>query len=186
MTDDLLARARQALERITPAPWTQVGFGNIHAEPVGDHPPVAKTWNRANGDFIAAAPELVRELIDALTAARAEVDRLHTWAGLMSLLDTYYPEDIFPTQPDGSPDRDPGPRIVSLIRYLENARAENERLRAQLDAVPSAIRAYAGGELDGYSYHGDGSAIEALRRLSEHAENIRDYAATRQETTDEQ
>lgn len=76
MTDDLLARAQQALERITPAPWTQVGFGNIHAEPVGDHPPVAKTWNRANGDFIAAARTLVPELADALKAARDENERL--------------------------------------------------------------------------------------------------------------
>jgi hypothetical protein len=76
--------------------------------------------NPETAEFIAAARSLVPELV-------AEVERLHSWDGLMSLLDTYYPEDIFPTQPDDT-DRDPGPRIVSLIRYLDAARAENEQL----------------------------------------------------------
>lgn len=56
----------------------------------------------------------------------AEVERLHSWDGLMSLLNEHYPEDIFPTMQDRE-DRDPGPRIVSLIRTLG-------QLRTQLDA----------------------------------------------------
>lgn len=97
MPDDVVSRARAALEGVTPGPWIQVGFGNIHADPVGSHPPVAKTWKRANGDFIAESrtlmPELAdeleeakrdlwtlveekQELRDKLTAARAEVERL--------------------------------------------------------------------------------------------------------------
>jgi hypothetical protein len=40
---------------------------------------------------------------------------------------------------------------------------EIRRLKAHLAAVPSAIQAYAGGELDGYSYHGDGPGqVEAV------------------------
>ena len=57
------------------------------------------------------APEMVRELV-------AEIERLHSWQGLMSLLDEHYPESIFPTTEDRE-DRDPGPRIVSLIRQID-------------------------------------------------------------------
>jgi hypothetical protein len=58
--------------------------------------------------------------------------------------------------------------------------AEIERLRAHLAAVPSAIQGYAGCELTGYSYHGDGSAIEALKRLQREADGILAYAGTAQ------
>jgi hypothetical protein len=68
--------------------------------------------------------------LDALTASAddvpallAEVDRLHSWEGLMSLLDEHWPEDIFPTVED-SGDRDWGPRIVSLLRWVDRLRTE--------------------------------------------------------------
>lgn len=51
----------------------------------------------------------------------AEVRRFHTWDGLMSLVDEHYPTGIFPHQA-GQPDdstRDPGPRILSLIREID-------------------------------------------------------------------
>jgi hypothetical protein len=48
----------------------------------------------------------------------AELRRLHSWDGLMSLLDEHWPDDIFPTLPDDD-QRDPGPRIVSLLRWVE-------------------------------------------------------------------
>lgn len=51
----------------------------------------------------------------------AEIRRLHTWDGLMSLLDEHYPVDIFPTEPDRD-DRDPGPRIISLLRTVSELR----------------------------------------------------------------
>lgn len=57
---------------------------------------------------------LVMELI-------AEIERLHSWDGLMSLVDEHYPEDIFPTMED-RPNRDPGPRIVSLLRTVDELR----------------------------------------------------------------
>lgn len=46
-----------------------------------------------------------------------EVERLHTWAGLMSLLDEHYPPDVV-TGESG----DPGPRIVALTRELAGQR----------------------------------------------------------------
>lgn len=57
---------------------------------------------------------------------RAELERLHTWAGLMSLLDEHYPADVM-TGESG----DPGPRIVALVRELEFALKDNERMLAQ-------------------------------------------------------
>lgn len=49
---------------------------------------------------------------------RAEIARLHTWAGLISLLDEHYPPGVV----DGS-SGDPGPRIVALTRELDRWRA---------------------------------------------------------------
>lgn len=46
----------------------------------------------------------------------------HSWDGLMALLDEHWPEDVFPTRTD-HPDRDPGPRIVSLIRMVDRLQA---------------------------------------------------------------
>lgn len=54
-----------------------------------------------------------------------ELERLHSWEGLMSLVDEHYPTDIFPHfagAPD-NPDRDPGPRILSLLREVERLRS---------------------------------------------------------------
>lgn len=53
-----------------------------------------------------------------------ELDRLRTWNGLMELMDEKWPEDIFPTREDDTA-RDPGPRILSLLRW-------NIRLRREL------------------------------------------------------
>lgn len=66
---DVVARAKAALEGVYQGPWINVGGGNIHVDPVGSRPPTAKTWTKANGDFIAAARSLVPELV-------AEVERL--------------------------------------------------------------------------------------------------------------
>ena len=65
-------------------------------------------------------------LVDAPTAREVAsyIRRLHSWDGLMELLDEHWPEDIFPTIPfDGK--RDAGPRIVALLRW-------NDQLLQQL------------------------------------------------------
>jgi hypothetical protein len=55
----------------------------------------------------------------------AEVRRLHTWDGLMSLLDEHYPPDV----PLG-PDSDPGPRILRLTREVHLLKLVVDQLRA--------------------------------------------------------
>lgn len=53
----------------------------------------------------------------------AEVKRLHSWPGLMSLLDEHYPETIFPTIDDDEY-RDSGPRIISLLRQVDKLKKD--------------------------------------------------------------
>jgi hypothetical protein len=55
----------------------------------------------------------------------AELKRLHSWDGLLSLLDEHYPEAVFPTDDDRE-DRDSGPRIISLMRQINFLRSANQ------------------------------------------------------------
>lgn len=76
------------------------------------------------GDVIAslvASARATAKAQTALDAALAELDRLHSWDGLMELLDEHWPEHIFPTLPDDEC-RDTGPRIVSLLRWVQALR----------------------------------------------------------------
>jgi len=102
-----------------------------------------------DGGEIYDSPRVYEEAAEILTRSLAEEGLLayskaevpeecehHSWAGLMSLLDEHWPEDIFPTpsltevQQDR---RDPGPTIVSLIRYLDAVtQLENLRRRRRL------------------------------------------------------
>ena len=75
----------------------------------------------------------------------AELERLHSWDGLMELLDEKWPEDIFPSLDDDS-ERDPGARIVSLLRWVntyravaDGAHAEADRLRDENTALAAAV-----------------------------------------------
>jgi hypothetical protein len=47
-----------------------------------------------------------------------------SWAGLMALLDEHWPDDIFPTLTHDDVKRDAGPRIVSLIRWVDRLRGD--------------------------------------------------------------
>ena len=51
----------------------------------------------------------------------AEIVEHASWDLLMAILDRHYPEDIFPTMEDFE-ERDPGPRILSLIRRIHEIR----------------------------------------------------------------
>ena len=68
-------------------------------------------------------------IIAALREAWAEVERLHSWTGLLSLLDEHWPAELFPTLAD-NPARDTGPRLVSALRRAENAEAAIARVWA--------------------------------------------------------
>jgi hypothetical protein len=67
--------------------------------------------------------------VTELLELREENERLHSWGGLMELLDEHWPEDIVPTLEDDVY-RDTGARIVSLIRWVERLRKSDE-LHAQ-------------------------------------------------------
>jgi hypothetical protein len=57
-----------------------------------------------------------------------------SWAGLMALLDDHWPADVFPTR-DDDPARDPGPRIVSLLRVVDGLRQQRERYLTVADEL---------------------------------------------------
>ncbi len=81
-------------------------------------------------DGVDAIADAVLPVVAPIQADRdrlaAELAELHTWRGLMALLDEHWPADVF----DGSPDsRDPGPRIVALMRQVDLLRRELEKVR---------------------------------------------------------
>lgn len=96
------------------------------------------TRERETWKALAEAPPLysTRTALARAEKAEAELARLHSWDGLMELLDEHYPEDLIPTTPDDDL-RDRGPRIVSLIRWLD-------RERAKVRAVEAALAPYPG------------------------------------------
>lgn len=73
-------------------------------------------------------PTRLRDSLCGLSASRAklvleaagEIERLHSWKGLMSLLDEHYPSDIFE---EGPLAKEPGTRIFTLIREVDRLKA---------------------------------------------------------------
>ena len=90
--------------------------------------------------LIASLADALAEQSQQREAAEAEVERLHSWDGLMGLLDEHWPAEIFPTLPD-SDQRDSGPRIVSLLRWVDAAEAALATARA--DALEEAAQEYS-------------------------------------------
>lgn len=81
-------------------------------------------WHDTCTGACEAAQAHARAVINAVRPVLlAELDRLHSWDGLMSLLDEHWPEDLHPTLDDDN-QRDPGPRIVSLLRRVDRLRKE--------------------------------------------------------------
>jgi hypothetical protein len=69
-------------------------------------------------EFESAAAESAEEDNNRL---RSELKRLHSWAGLMELLDEHWPAEVFDGQSEDS-----GPRIVSLIRAVDSERSSRQ------------------------------------------------------------
>ncbi len=66
-----------------------------------------------------------RSDLERITAElRTERDRLHSWAGLMALLDKHYPSDVF-----GGDSGDLGPRVIGLIRECDALRHSARELK---------------------------------------------------------
>lgn len=80
-------------------------------------------WSVAAASWRSA---LTIELEGIAAELRAEHYRIHSWAGLMQLLDDLYPAGVFSGESG-----DPGPRIVALIRENDNLRAELARMRRE-------------------------------------------------------
>ncbi|MFB7798953.1 hypothetical protein [Isoptericola sp. NPDC056134] len=93
-------------------------------------------WTQRGIDALTDSVSDVGGLLD-------EVQRLHTWDGLMSLLDEHWPESLFPTLADDE-SRDAGARIVSLIRWVQQQRRDVEiACGAEASADAWAQRAHA-------------------------------------------
>lgn len=80
--------------------------------------------------------EIMTSAADTIERLQQEVARLQTWDGLMGTLDKLYPEDVVPTLPD-SETRDPGARIVSLVRQVARLTADAERTEKVIRAARS-------------------------------------------------
>ncbi len=111
-----------------------VSPGNLRPlDDAGD--PVGWLTTAGSGELQCETVASVRADRDRLAAELAE---LHTWRGLMSLLDEHWPADVF----DGrSNDGDSGPRIVALMREID-------LLRGALAAVLGTLAAVRDGGRD--------------------------------------
>jgi hypothetical protein len=130
-------------------------------------------------------PDDVPFLLAEVERLTAELDRLHSWDGLMELMDEHWPADIFPTRPD-DPNRDPGPRIVSLLRWVAGLASERdaatERESARwVEALTSDEAVQAACDEAGWDWDADGLAAphphDAMRPiLQAAADTIRGQA----------
>ena len=96
----------------------------------------------------------------------ALVDSLHSWRGLMALMDEHWPADIF-TMGDEPPTGpgDPGPRILALARWVDALQA---RLAAALALCDEITDAAAYGHKVGHpANHGQRAHdIDRIRRAA--------------------
>lgn len=71
-------------------------------------------------------------VLGVVEPVRAELERLHSWAGLMELLDEHWPADIFPGRETAAErSEEDGPRVVSLIRALGEVEASRRDWAAE-------------------------------------------------------
>lgn len=81
-------------------------------------------WRRLVDELRELAEDETGAPVDSalLSEAANHINGLHSWDGLMSILDEVYPADVFrPVNP--STTTDPGLRILSLLRQIHAVRA---------------------------------------------------------------
>jgi hypothetical protein len=97
---------------------------------------------------------------EAAAELRAELDRLHSWAGLMELLDEHWPADVFSPEAAQNETADPGVRIVALLRWVD-------KLQRELAVIQDA------------EFSRSQRLEEDVRRLTAERDTARDELATR-------
>jgi hypothetical protein len=106
------------------------------------------------------ARNMAMDADEALIDARAEIDRLHTWQGLMAILDKHWPATVFPTLEDDV-DRDTGPRIVSLLRWVDKLRAEVDELTYRAETAEENLQSLVDNDA---KWHREGMQRDAITR----------------------
>lgn len=91
---------------------------------------------------LAVLREFAEGWQDRARTAEAELERLRTWDGLMSLLDEHWPVDVFRADPLED-DADPGPRVVALLRWVQQLRDRVAKLEDR-DRISSILSPYYG------------------------------------------
>ncbi len=76
---DVIARAKQLLSQLADRGWQcgQSGNCNVVAWAGDDVYPIASVYGKGNQEFIAASPQLIRDLVAALEAQHETVKRLN-------------------------------------------------------------------------------------------------------------
>lgn len=120
-------------------------------------------------------------------AAEAELERLHSWQGLLELLDEHWPDDIFPTLTDDA-ERDTGPRLVSALRRADKAERKVARIQEYLHGKDPALWARAEAAERDRDLYMDAWREEKQQRIDTEAalardQLLREVAATDEETT---
>lgn len=165
MTNDLIARAEAALEGTTPGPWDvnhHRMFGLASGEDRKSRWVALALWqcdheesqDDANARFIAASRQLVPELVEALRAAEARDDSLH------SILD-----EVLAAAQEVTDD------LAMVLQALITERRERDALKDRADAAEDAalqhdkLRAAAIGTLKHVSANLE-TATEALMDIA--------------------
>lgn len=137
--DDLLADLGKVVDELhyqANTSWKADGRGLLQSEPMQRYVEIKE--RQATAKYVEDALR-IRDERDAAVRerdeARAELDQLHSWDGLMRLLAEHWPADVFGDGSTFSDQDDPGVQIVNLIQMVSKARAEVERLRAELTAT---------------------------------------------------
>jgi phage shock protein A len=105
-------------------------------------------------------------------AAEAELVRLHSWAGLMEMLDEHYPVDVIQ---DTSGDE--GPRICGLIREIDDLRDQLKAAEADaaglLDMLNDSHQEIAKLASDAAKWRDDAERLAySLRRAEQTVRNL--------------
>jgi hypothetical protein len=111
-----------------------------------------------------------------LRARLGEVSAIHQWYLVGNIGVPGMPDDISYKCPCGWRGEEPKEHVAEVLLSLPGVVVVEREVLAEV--IAGGIQSYAGGESEAYSYHGDGSALEAMERLDREASGIAAYALT--------